>query len=121
MTYSIETYSMGDKGFVVLRDDIKTIKTARILACRYAKRYSKVAIYPTRKSNLQKYAQDVFREGAFAKEEIYYSSQRSCYVSEKEVEVLDGKKGYSPIVHKYYKVNGRTGDVTLIEEYRKKW
>lgn len=121
MAYSIETYSTGDRGFVVLRDDIKTIKTARILACRYAKEYSKVAIYPARKSNLQKFAQNVFTRGAFAKEEIYYSNSRACYVSEKEEEVLDGKKGYSPIVHKYYKVNGRTGDVTLIEEYRKKW
>lgn len=112
---------MGDRKFIVLRDDIKTIKTARILACRYAKEYSKVAIYPARKSDLQKFGQKVFTEGAFAKEEIYYNRSKACYISEKKEEILDGKKGYSPIVNKYYKVNGRTGEITLIEEYRKKW
>lgn len=120
MTYNVEMYGRrieGDWGYIVLRENVKTLKTARLLACQYSKKYGgtyrgkNIDIFPTQKTNYQKFAQKVFRGGVGAEETVWWDGKNGF----KAEKVFNDGKTWP--IHKEYKVNGRTGEITFLREY----
>lgn len=122
MTFKITLYGMKGYdptgfghpiyGHIVLRDDIPKLTTARILACRYSKKYGK--------SGYEGPKIDVWKNGKII-ECIYPTTVKGDYVSERTGEDKNRPKDRSPIVHIYYHVNAKTGEIRLKETYQKKW
>lgn len=100
------------RGYIVLRDDIPKLTTARILACRYSKKYSAKG-YRGPKI-------DVWKNGKII-ESIYPTTINGDYISERSGEYKNASKGKSPIVHIYYYVNAKTGQIKLKDTYQVKF
>ena len=124
MAYNVEMYGRvpsdrleGDWGYIALRENVKTIKTARLLACQYSKRYGNeyrgkvIAIFPAQKNDYQKFVHKVFRDGVGAEETVWWDGKNGF----KAEKVIDNDKGWP--IHRVYKVNGRTGEVAFLREY----
>lgn len=120
MVYKITMYGIVDydrsgfgkaiRGQIVLRDKISKITTARILACRYSKQ--------NMGTNFG--AEITLYDGINPIERIYYHNGK--YRMEKSSVLLKSTpRGYSPVMHHIYTVNGKTGSVRLDENYQRKF
>lgn len=122
MPYQILLFSQGAGKFEVLRDKIPKITTARLLALRYSREYqshnSGMVIYlmddPSPKSHIT-------FASVFAKEKIYWMPDGRSYSDRSTYSPDENLKNKSPTLHTRYSINGRTGEIKFMKEWRKSW